>query len=30
MEKIKKYSLLGVGGLIGFFVGKKIASMLNL
>lgn len=30
MEKIKKYGLLGIGGLIGFFIGKKIASMLNL
>lgn len=30
MEMIKKYGLLGIGGLVGFYIAKKIASMLNL
>lgn len=30
MEMIKKYGLIGIGGLIGVWITKKIASMLNL
>lgn len=30
MEMIKKYGLYGIGGLIGLYIGKKIASMLKL
>ncbi len=30
MEMIKKYGLLGIGGLIGFYVAKKIISMLKI
>lgn len=30
MEMIKKYGLLGIGGIVGFYVAKKIANMLNL
>lgn len=29
MEMIKKYGLLGIGGLIGFYVAKKIINMLK-
>ena len=29
MEMIKKYGLLGIGGLIGFYVAKKIIGMLK-
>ena len=29
MEMIKKYGLLGIDGLIGFYVTKKIISMLK-
>lgn len=29
MEMIKKYGLLGIGGLIGFYVAKKIISMFK-
>lgn len=30
MEMIKKYGLLGIGGLIGFYVAKKIMNMFNI
>lgn len=30
MEMIKKYGLIGIGGLIAVYIGRKIASMLNL
>lgn len=28
MEMLKKYGLLGIGGLLGFFLAKKIVSMI--